>query len=118
MQAQPETTGDKRALTQFKPGQSGNPGGRPKGSRNKLSEAFCSDLYALWNAKTDSGTTGGVELLRAAAAKDPVSVVRVVAMLIPRDLNLNHEAGPSFRALWEAVVKGTLPPAATVEDDA
>jgi len=40
----PESTGGKqvtgRELTQFKPGQSGNPKGRPQGSRNKLSENF------------------------------------------------------------------------------
>jgi hypothetical protein len=28
----------------FKPGQSGNSAGRPIGSRNKFSEAFCRDL--------------------------------------------------------------------------
>jgi hypothetical protein len=31
----------------FLPGQSGNPRGRPKGSRHKLSEAFLADLAAL-----------------------------------------------------------------------
>jgi Family of unknown function (DUF5681) len=32
--------------TRFKPGQSGNPKGRPKGSRHKLSEAALRDLCA------------------------------------------------------------------------
>lgn len=33
----PEKTGRKQAATRFKPGQSGNPSGRPRGARNKAS---------------------------------------------------------------------------------
>lgn len=33
---------------QFKPGQSGNPLGRKKGSRNKLAEEFINDFYNDW----------------------------------------------------------------------
>jgi hypothetical protein len=32
----------------FKPGQTGNPAGRPKGSRNKLAEDFVADAYQKW----------------------------------------------------------------------
>src|ERR1700753_1687473 len=35
-----------RGLRPWKPGQSGNPAGRPKGSRNKLGEAFLTELHA------------------------------------------------------------------------
>lgn len=40
----PDHTGSKRSggrqATQFKPGQSGNPKGRPKGARNRLGTQF------------------------------------------------------------------------------
>ena len=80
----PENTGgkqgrEKQALTQFKPGQSGNPKGRPKGSRNKLSEEFFRDLCDAWEAF-------GKPALMAMAWTDPVAFVRLVASLIPREL--------------------------------
>lgn len=41
----PDNTGQKQD-TKFKPGQSGNPAGRPKGARSKLSEDFFKALQA------------------------------------------------------------------------
>ena len=81
----PESTGGKqvtgRELTQFKPGQSGNPKGRPKGSRNKLSEDFFRDLSEAWQAF-------GKPALMTAAWTHPVEFVRVVAQLMPKDVDV------------------------------
>ena len=39
-------------LPPWKSGQSGNPAGRPKGSRNKLSEQFLEETYEVWQELT------------------------------------------------------------------
>ena len=79
----PESTGGKqvtgRELTQFKPGQSGNPKGRRQGSRNKLTEDFFRDLCEAW-------TAFGKPALMTAAWTHPVEFVRVVAQLMPKDV--------------------------------
>lgn len=63
---------------QFK---AGNPG-RPKGSRNKLGEAFIEDLLAAWESR-------GPEVITTVIEKRPQDFLKVVASLMPKDFNVN-----------------------------
>lgn len=75
----------------WKPGQSGNPKGRPKGSRNKLSEDFLKDLRTLWNEAQESGETLGQETLRRVFDKAPEKVMQALVQVLPKDFQLSVE---------------------------
>jgi hypothetical protein len=75
------TSGHQRPPHLWRPGQSGNPAGRPKGSRHKLSEDFIGALY-------DDFQNHGSAAIAACRAEKPEVYVRVIASLLPRDVNL------------------------------
>jgi len=61
----------------------GKPGpGRPLGARSKLGEAFLEDLRDAWNEH-------GIEALRRCATEDPSQFCRIIANLLPRDIDIN-----------------------------
>lgn len=64
----------------------GNDKGRPKGSRNKLGEAFIADVYAKWEQH-------GAQALDALIEQDPGGFVRVVASLMPKEMIVKDELG-------------------------
>ena len=66
---------------QFKPGQSGNPAGRPLGTRNKFSEAFVSDVAAVWESR-------GRGILEKMAQGEPARFAELCGRLIPKDVSL------------------------------
>src|SRR5262245_39629979 len=101
-----------RGLIPWKPGQSGNPAGRPKGSRNKLSEEFFRDLCDAWQAF-------GKPALETMAMLYPVEFVRLVASLIPKEPEatttpvIERMSNAQLDALIARCIEDGLDPAAT-----
>ena len=96
----------------FKPGQSGNPGGRPVGTRLKLTGRF---VHALCH----DFEVHGKRAIEAARLEDPLGYIKVVASLLPKQVEATKPletmtdeeltAGIDFlkRALVERVDEGS-----------
>jgi Family of unknown function (DUF5681) len=69
----------------WQPGQSGNPNGRPVGSRNKLTENFITALH-------DDFPQFGRAVISKVREKQPAVYLKVIASILPRQFNFKHES--------------------------
>src|SRR3954447_14269479 len=80
-----------RNLVPFRPGQSGNPRGRPKGARNRLGEEFLAELYNAFE-------TNGRAAIERVVEEDPAAFLRIIASLVPKEVK---SPSSSFDALTQ-----------------
>lgn len=74
-----KTVRKQSGLVPFKPGQSGNPAGRPKGARSKLGEAFLKALFGDFEQH-------GVMTIEKVRSERPADYIKVIASLLPKEL--------------------------------
>lgn len=74
-----------RGLKPFQPGQSGNPAGRAKGSRNKLGEDFVLKLQADFEEN-------GKAVIAKVREEKPAEYLKVVASLLPKQVEIREGA--------------------------
>src|SRR5262245_65856854 len=83
----------------WKPGQSGNPKGRPPGSRNKLGDAFvealCKDFLEH-----------GAKAIVACRETKPEVYLTVISKVMPKELNLKTDGLEAFIKIWKAISSG------------
>lgn len=95
---------------QWKPGQSGNPAGRPKGSRNVLCKSYIDGLKKLFDEE-------GEKVLRSLIARKPEEFCKLVARLVPQEFDLGDKTQDSFKAMWVMLATGKRPEFDPSEDD-
>lgn len=119
MMSPPENTAGKQRGKPFQKGQSGNPDGRPKGSRNATTLA----LETLLDGQAEALTQKAVEL---ALAGDMAALRLCLDRILPprRDrpvafefppINSPNEAAATISAVLAAVASGELTPAEATE---
>ena len=75
-----QTQTDRDERGRYKTGNIG--GGRPKGARSKLGEAFLEDLRDAWNER-------GATALARCAEEEPGTFCKIIASLLPKTIDLN-----------------------------
>lgn len=85
----------------FKPGQSGNPAGKPKGARHKLTQDFVQAL-------ADDFSLHGRAAISKVREEDPGKYCDIVAKLVPKDIDVTVNASDAFVKMWETVAAGTF----------
>ena len=81
---------DPSTETRFRPGQSGNPHGRPKGSRNRLALAFMEALASDFEEH-------GREVIASVRQRQPAAYLRIASGLLPKELSILDEPAPDRR---------------------
>jgi hypothetical protein len=115
----PENTEAKQGVTQFRPGQSGNPSGRPKGSRNAATLALelllDGEAEALTRKAVELALAGDITALRLCLDRIlPPRKDRPIAFDMP-PINNAEDARAASAALLGAVSSGSLTPSEASE---
>ena len=102
MEAKHDTAGkviNGRINGRFAPGYSGNPGGSPEATRRAFNKRFLLDLAEDWQQH-------GREVFKRVRRESPASYLKVCALLVPREMKLEHSGG--VKAMTDEQIVGAI----------
>ena len=102
MEAKHDTAGkviNGRINGRFAPGYSGNPGGSPEATRRAFNKRFLLDLAEDWQQH-------GREVFKRVRRESPASYLKVCALLVPREMKLEHSGG--VKAMSDEEIEQTI----------
>ena len=73
----------------WKPGQSGNPSGRPVGARNRLSESFLEALLKDFEKASEEDDSLGAKAIAVMRAEKPNEYARMIASILAKEVEAN-----------------------------
>lgn len=73
----------------WQPGQSGNPAGRPKGARNKLTESFLEALLKDFQKASEEDSSLGEMAIATMRAEKPNEYARMIASILAKEIDAN-----------------------------
>jgi len=83
----------------FASGHSGNPGGSPEATRRAFNKRFLLDLAEDWQQH-------GREVFKRVRRESPASYLKVCAMLVPREMKVEHSGG--VKAMSDEEIEQTI----------
>jgi hypothetical protein len=81
----------------FKPGQSGNPAGRPKGARSKLGTLFLEQML-------EDFTTHGAKVIEDVRNEKPDQYLKVVASILPKEIEPSADLLDAISGITRRVI--------------
>jgi hypothetical protein len=92
--------GKQGLATPWPKGVSGNPKGRARGSRHKLSENFILALH-------DSFEEHGDAVIAAVIQDNPAEYLRIIASIVPKQFGIEEGSQDCFLKVWQSISDGT-----------
>ena len=76
------------------PGESGNPAGRPVGSRQRIAENLLKDIGSLWDRR-------GPEILERLADEEPAKIAAIAYGILPKEafVKIENQLDPRLKTL-------------------